>query len=207
MGGSQVPVFSEGDPRPRSTLLPEEMRALHLAQQCRPEDLEAARDALEPLGLAGWSCRPSSATCRSDSTCHLAVTRAGASTIAELTCVGRPAILVPARHRRPSDRQRPPSGRGRRLAGAAALLHRPGPGRAAVLLADPQALAASARAAHDWGTADAATALADAVLAMLDEARPAAPIPSTPIKPDLDHDQSHNARRSAAGASTKGAAE
>jgi UDP-N-acetylglucosamine--N-acetylmuramyl-(pentapeptide) pyrophosphoryl-undecaprenol N-acetylglucosamine transferase len=73
----------------------------------------------------------------------------------------------------------------------------------------------AARAAHEWGTADAATALADAVLAMLDGGRAARTDHTDPVKTDpkqtdpslTDHDQSHNARRSAAGASAKGAAE
>ncbi|PWC96155.1 undecaprenyldiphospho-muramoylpentapeptide beta-N-acetylglucosaminyltransferase [Azospirillum sp. TSO5] len=213
MGGSQgARVFSEVIPAALA-LLPEEMRArIHLAQQCRPEDLEATRDALEPLGLARLELQ----TFFRDvperlAACHLAVTRAGASTIAELTCVGRPAILVPYPHA--TDDHQTANARHLAEAGAAWLVPQPSftaqalAERLSSLLADPQALAASARAAHGWGTADAATALADAVLAMLDGG-PAGRTNSFNTDPSLtDHDQSHNARRSAAGASAKGAAE
>ncbi|BAI72720.1 UDP-N-acetylglucosamine--N-acetylmuramyl-(pentapeptide) [Azospirillum sp. B510] len=206
MGGSQgARIFSEVIPAALA-LLPEATRArIHLAQQCRPEDLEAARDALEPLGLARLELQ----TFFRDvperlAACHLAVTRAGASTIAELTCVGRPAILVPYPHAT-DDHQ---TANARHLAGAGAAWLVPQPAftatalaeRLSALLSDPQALADAARAAHGWGTAEAAGALADAVLAMLGA-------PSGHTDAHSDHDQSHHARRSAAGASAKGAAE
>jgi UDP-N-acetylglucosamine--N-acetylmuramyl-(pentapeptide) pyrophosphoryl-undecaprenol N-acetylglucosamine transferase len=70
-------------------------RRLQVTQQCRPEDIEHVRavyaDMEIPADLStyiedfpaklGWS--------------HLVIARAGASTIAELTAAGRPAILVP----------------------------------------------------------------------------------------------------------------
>ncbi|WP_372397162.1 undecaprenyldiphospho-muramoylpentapeptide beta-N-acetylglucosaminyltransferase [Azospirillum sp. HJ39] len=218
MGGSQgARVFSEIVPAALA-LLPEELRArIHLAQQCRPEDLEAARDALEPLGLARLELQ----TFFRDvpdrlATCHLAITRAGASTIAELTCIGRPAILVPY----PFATDDHQAANARHLAEAGAAWPIPQPAftaqaladRLAGLLADPQALADAARAAHGWGTADAATALADAVLAMLGAGGSAAN--STGVHgagvSRADHDQTHDqshARPSAAGSSAKGAAE
>jgi UDP-N-acetylglucosamine--N-acetylmuramyl-(pentapeptide) pyrophosphoryl-undecaprenol N-acetylglucosamine transferase len=70
-------------------------RRLQVTQQCRDEDIEAVRATYAemeiPADLAtyiedmptklGWS--------------HLVIARAGASTIAELTVAGRPAILIP----------------------------------------------------------------------------------------------------------------
>jgi UDP-N-acetylglucosamine--N-acetylmuramyl-(pentapeptide) pyrophosphoryl-undecaprenol N-acetylglucosamine transferase len=95
-GGSQgASILSQVVPAGLGLLPVSLRRRLQVTQQCRPEDIEAVRaqyKALEiPADLAtyiedmptklGWS--------------HLVVARAGASTIAELTVAGRPAILVP----------------------------------------------------------------------------------------------------------------
>lgn len=86
-----------------STVVPDAMGLLPIAlrqrlqvtQQCRPEDIEKVRGRYAELSIPadcatylgdlperlGWS--------------HLFVGRSGASTIAELTAAGRPAILVP----------------------------------------------------------------------------------------------------------------
>jgi UDP-N-acetylglucosamine--N-acetylmuramyl-(pentapeptide) pyrophosphoryl-undecaprenol N-acetylglucosamine transferase len=66
-----------------------------VAQQCRAEDLDAVRERYASHGIAAelgtffedMQARLADA--------HLFIGRAGASTIAELTAVGRPAILVP----------------------------------------------------------------------------------------------------------------
>jgi UDP-N-acetylglucosamine--N-acetylmuramyl-(pentapeptide) pyrophosphoryl-undecaprenol N-acetylglucosamine transferase len=77
-------------------LLPDDMkRRIEVVQQCRPEDIEAVRATYRQLGIEAEL-----ATYLEDlpsvlATSHLVVARAGASTIAELTVAGRPAILVP----------------------------------------------------------------------------------------------------------------
>jgi len=68
---------------------------LDIVQQCRPEDIEAVRARYAALGLI-----PRLETYLTDlpaelARAHLVIGRAGASTIAELTVAGRPAILVP----------------------------------------------------------------------------------------------------------------
>ena len=95
-GGSQgASVLSDVVPEALGLLPLTFRRRLQVTQQCRAEDIETVRDRYAALGIPadlatylndlparlGWS--------------HLVIGRAGASTIAELTVVGRPAILVP----------------------------------------------------------------------------------------------------------------
>ncbi|MCW8861871.1 MAG: undecaprenyldiphospho-muramoylpentapeptide beta-N-acetylglucosaminyltransferase [Rhodospirillales bacterium] len=96
LGGSQgASVFSAVVPQ-AIALLPAAIQArLSVVQQCRPEDIDAARAAYAKLPV-----RAELATFFDDVperlvSAHLLITRAGASTVAELTAVGRPAILVP----------------------------------------------------------------------------------------------------------------
>ena len=173
MGGSQgARVFSEVIPAALG-LLPADLRArIHLAQQCRPEDLEDARRSYAGMGLGGLELESFFRDVPERlAACHLAVTRAGASTIAELTCVGRPAILVPYPHAM-DDHQ---TANANQLASAGASWLMPQTdfttdalaARLTDLLGSPDALAAAAEAARAWGMADAARRLADAVLDMI----------------------------------------
>ena len=95
-GGSQgASVLSDVVPDGLAMLPPALRHRLQVTQQCRPEDLEAVRAryaAHEIPAELGTYFEDMSA--RRAGT-HLFIGRAGASTIAELTAVGRPAILVP----------------------------------------------------------------------------------------------------------------
>jgi UDP-N-acetylglucosamine--N-acetylmuramyl-(pentapeptide) pyrophosphoryl-undecaprenol N-acetylglucosamine transferase len=95
-GGSQgARVFSTLVPEAISKL-PESLRKrINLTQQCRPEDLEAAKARYAAMGL-----QPTLAPFFSDmgerlAAAHLVICRAGASTVTELCAVGRPSILIP----------------------------------------------------------------------------------------------------------------
>jgi len=95
-GGSQgARVLSEVVPDGLSMLQPALRARLQVTQQCRPEDIEAVR-----ARYAGHDIPAELGTYFEDmaqrlADAHLFIGRAGASTIAELTAVGRPAILVP----------------------------------------------------------------------------------------------------------------
>lgn len=95
-GGSQgARILSEIVPDGLAMLQPALRSRLQVTQQCRPEDIEAVRDR-----YAGHDIPAELGTYFEDMAerlvdTHLFIGRAGASTIAELTAVGRPAILVP----------------------------------------------------------------------------------------------------------------
>lgn len=95
-GGSQgASVLSEVVPDGLAMLPPSLRHRLQVTQQCRPEDLEAVR-----ARYAAHEIPAELGTYFEDmqgrlAAAHLFIGRAGASTIAELTAVGRPAILIP----------------------------------------------------------------------------------------------------------------
>lgn len=95
-GGSQgASILSRVVPEGMA-LLPEHFRRrLQVTQQCRAEDIEAVRARYAALAIPA-----DLATYMPDmpdrlAWSHLVIARAGASTIAELTAAGRPAILIP----------------------------------------------------------------------------------------------------------------
>src|SRR5690606_3265968 len=95
-GGSQgARAFADLVP-PAIAGLPQELRSrLRVTQQCRPEDLDRVADTYRQAKVnvelgAFFDDLPARTA---DS--HLVIARAGASTVAELTAIGRPAILVP----------------------------------------------------------------------------------------------------------------
>ena len=95
-GGSQgARILSEIVPDGLAMLPPALRHRLQVTQQCRPEDLEMVRGRYAahdiPAELATYFENMSDRLADT----HLFIGRAGASTIAELTAVGRPAILIP----------------------------------------------------------------------------------------------------------------
>ena len=95
-GGSQgARVLSEVVPDGLAMLPPALRARLQVTQQCRPEDIDAvrARYAAHDIPAELGTYFEDMAERLADA--HLFIGRAGASTIAELTAVGRPAILVP----------------------------------------------------------------------------------------------------------------
>ena len=96
LGGSQgAQVFSEVIPEAVGKLADGLRRRLRVAQQCRPEDLEGARRRYRELGVKADLAAFFDDVPERLARAHLIITRAGASSVAEITTVGRPAILVP----------------------------------------------------------------------------------------------------------------
>lgn len=166
IGGSQgARVFSDALPQ-ATALLPEALRArLRLVQQCRPEDIGRVRTAYAAQGIdAELSAFFPNMAARL-AAAHLVLARAGASTVAELCVVGRPALLVPLPasidgHQRANAR-----------ASGADVLEQAGFEAAPQVLADalaarlssPALLADKAREVGSAGIPDAAARLADLV--------------------------------------------
>ncbi len=88
-------VFSDAVPA-AIALLPAPLRArLRIVQQCRAEDLDRVSEAYAALAIPAdlSTFFPDMAARLADA--HFVVARAGASTVAEIAAIGRPALLVP----------------------------------------------------------------------------------------------------------------
>ncbi len=172
-GGSQgARLFSKVLPAALSPLAGQV--ALH--QQCRAEDLEAAREAYRRCGVEACLEPFIEDMAGALGAAHLVIARAGASTVAELSAAGRPAILAPYPHA--TDDHQSANARAVVEAGGGWLLPDRDftPDRLRQLveacLAEPERLVRAAADARRFGRPDAADALVDFVLSEAREATP-----------------------------------
>jgi UDP-N-acetylglucosamine--N-acetylmuramyl-(pentapeptide) pyrophosphoryl-undecaprenol N-acetylglucosamine transferase len=165
-GGSQGALFfSEAMPAAVAAL-PEQLRGrLHITQQARPEDQGAVIDAYNQLNIPAEVSPFFGDMAQRIASAHLVICRSGASTVSEVSAIGRPALLVPYPYALDHDQ----------AANAAALAAAGGAevhvqstlstDRLVELLTgfmnDPTKLTAMAAAAKSAGKPDAARLLAD----------------------------------------------
>lgn len=95
-GGSQgATVLGQVVPTGLGKLQASLRHRLQVVQQCRPEDIERVRAQYAQLGIPAELLTYIEDMPEKLADAHLFIGRAGASTIAELTAAGRPAILIP----------------------------------------------------------------------------------------------------------------
>lgn len=173
VGGSQgARIFGEIVPK-AVALLPEPVREkLCIVQQARSEQVEDVRELYRKFGFNAEVQAFFEDIPEKLKNTHLVICRAGASTMAELTTVGRPAILVPYQHAI-DDHQ---------SANAACLSDAAGgwmiperdltpeslSSRLAELLSRPRTLSAAAQASARIGMPEATARLADLVAGLID---------------------------------------
>lgn len=168
IGGSQgAGLFSRIMPEALMLLEPALRDRLRLAQQVRPEDMQRAQDSYRGLRiraeLRGFfedvPERLAGAT--------LVISRAGAGSIADITAIGRPAILIP--YPFAADDHQAANAAGLVSAGGAFMI-REGEltadllaGHITAILSDPEGAAAMAEASLGQGRPDATIDLAELV--------------------------------------------
>ena len=168
-GGSQgASVLSDLLP-PALSFLPDPLRArLHVTQQARDGEIAMLKDHYDAADITAIEAAPFFEDMpRRIADAHLVVARAGASTCAELSVIGRPAVLIPL----PTATNDHQSANAEWLAAAGAALAVPQAGLTPEtlggmigdLLGDPARLSAMAGAAKATGRPDAANVLADLV--------------------------------------------
>jgi UDP-N-acetylglucosamine--N-acetylmuramyl-(pentapeptide) pyrophosphoryl-undecaprenol N-acetylglucosamine transferase len=165
-GGSQgASILGQVVPEGLGLLEPSIRHRLQITQQCRADDIEAVRKRYAELGIPAELSTYIADMPDKLAWAHLIIARAGASTIAELTAAGRPAILIPL----PSatDDHQTANAREMARAGGARMIPQDGftPATLArqieAMAADPQALANAAARALSVGRPHAARDLAD----------------------------------------------
>jgi UDP-N-acetylglucosamine--N-acetylmuramyl-(pentapeptide) pyrophosphoryl-undecaprenol N-acetylglucosamine transferase len=168
-GGSQgARVMSDIVPGAIERLEPALWRRLVLTQQVREEDMARVRAVYDRLKIQAELAPFFSDLPARLASNHLVVSRSGAGTVAELAAIGRPSILVPL----PGSIDQDQFANAGVLAQAGGALRIPqtefSSDRLAseilALAAEPERLAAMAKAARGAGRLDAAERLADLVL-------------------------------------------
>lgn len=169
-GGSQGARIMADIVPPAVQLLTDAERArLSIVQQARAEDDDRVRGLYEKLGIGATVLPFIKDMPEQMAGAHLVIARGGASTVAELTVIGRPGILVPL-----------PGSLDQDQAANAAFLERAGGARRilqpdftperlaaelSAMIAQPAGLTSMAANAKSAGIPDAAERLADLVIA------------------------------------------
>ncbi len=103
-GGSQgASFFAEFMPQVIKLLPKAVLRTLKMVQQCRPEDIERVKAGYGGLDISFELASFFADMPQRFADAQLIICRSGASTIAELGIIGRPAILVPLPHSLDND--------------------------------------------------------------------------------------------------------
>jgi UDP-N-acetylglucosamine--N-acetylmuramyl-(pentapeptide) pyrophosphoryl-undecaprenol N-acetylglucosamine transferase len=168
IGGSQgARVLSDVLPAAMARLSARQRARIALTQQCRPEDLERVAQAYAELGYEATLKTFFDDLPMRLAEAHLVISRSGASSVAELLALWRPALLVP--FRLAADDHQRANAEAVAAAGAGVLIAESEiePTRLAQQLTawldQPEQLAEIAARARELGRPDAARTLADAL--------------------------------------------
>jgi UDP-N-acetylglucosamine--N-acetylmuramyl-(pentapeptide) pyrophosphoryl-undecaprenol N-acetylglucosamine transferase len=176
-GGSQgATILGKVVPDALGMLPPGLRLRLQVVQQCRPDDIDAVRRRYAEHGIPAELLTYIEDMPDRIADAHLVIARAGASTIAELTAAGRPAILIPLPsatddHQTVNAREMARAGGARMIAQseftADGLAE-----QVAAIAGEPQALANAAARALSVGRPHATRDLADLVERVASKASP-----------------------------------
>ena len=167
-GGSQgATILGQVVPDALGQLPPKLRHRLQVVQQCRADDIEEVRQRYVALNIPAELLTYIEDMPDRLAEAHLVIARAGASTIAELTAAGRPAILVPLPiatddHQTVNAREMAKAG-GARMIPQDEFTSEALCAQIAAIAGDPQALSNAAERALSVGRPHATRDLADLV--------------------------------------------
>lgn len=169
MGGSLgASVFSDIVPKTLSRLSPEYKNRLRVIQQCREAELPQAEELYNSAGIKATLAPFIHDVAKEYTSAHLFIGRSGASTVAEITIAGIPAIFVPYPHHK--DQQQKMNADAVADHGGAWVMTENGFTQEALLarietfLQNPDILVRAAEKSRAYGKADAAEKLAELVM-------------------------------------------
>jgi UDP-N-acetylglucosamine--N-acetylmuramyl-(pentapeptide) pyrophosphoryl-undecaprenol N-acetylglucosamine transferase len=170
-GGSQGAQFFSAAVPAAICLLPNDLRnRIKLTQQARVEDKDSVVESYKKLGVKADISPFFGDMAERIAQADLVISRSGASTVSELSVIGRPSVLVPYPHA--LDHDQAANAAALSAAGGASVIKQPelSPKALSALLADamndPARLEKTAVAAKATGKPDAAKRLADLVEAI-----------------------------------------
>ncbi len=164
-------VLSEVIPEALAKLQPDHRKRLHIVQQCREEDIAKAQEIYLVAGIEAELSTFIYDMPKEIEMCHLFIGRSGASTIAEMSVSGRPAIYVPAGYHK--DNQQKMNADVIADAGGAWVMTENGftpdtvMARIETFLQNPEILFRAAEKARECGKPDAARKLGNLVTALI----------------------------------------
>jgi UDP-N-acetylglucosamine--N-acetylmuramyl-(pentapeptide) pyrophosphoryl-undecaprenol N-acetylglucosamine transferase len=168
VGGSLgASIFSTVVPGALASLPGAQRARLDVVQQCREEDMAAVGDIYDVAGIRARLAPFFHDVPAILAQAHLVISRSGASTVAEVTAAGRPAIFVPYPHH--ADQQQKVNAESVADAGGAWVMTQEGFTRDALLarietfLQNPETLFRAAEAARSCARPDAARRLGNVV--------------------------------------------
>lgn len=169
MGGSLgASIFSTIVPQALASLPSAQRARLRVTQQCRAADLATTREIYDVAGIDAHLENFFFDVPERLAQAHLVISRSGASTVAEVTAAGRPAIFVPYPHH--ADHQQKMNADYVADAGGAWVMTQDGFTREALtarietFLQNPETLYRAAEAARSSGRPDAARKLGNVVM-------------------------------------------
>lgn len=163
-------VFADVVPAALSKLPTEYRARLHVDQQCREENLESVKEAYKEAGIKADLDTFFDDMPQRLADAHLYIGRSGASTVAEVTTAGRPAIFVPYPYH--ADQQQRINADAVADGGGAWVMAQEGFTAEALLarietfMQNPEALFRAAEASREFGMPDAARRLGNLVMAL-----------------------------------------
>lgn len=170
-GGSQGAQFFSAAVPAAICLLPNDVRSrISVTQQARPEDRESVIESYKKLGVQADISPFFGDMAERIAGADLVISRSGASTVSELSVIGRPSVLVPYPHA--LDHDQAANAAALSAAGGASVIKQSelSPKTLSALLndamGDPERLDRTAAAAKATGKPDAARRLADLVEAI-----------------------------------------
>lgn len=168
IGGSQgAGVFSRVIPEALRLLDGELLRRIRLTQQVRPEDMARVQDLYREMGVEAELRSFFDDIPERLAEATLVISRAGAGSIADVTAIGRPAVLIP--YAAAMDDHQTANARGLVEAGGAFVISEADltaeglAGYITAILSDPEGASAMAQASLNQGRPDATEHLAELV--------------------------------------------